>query len=114
MNFKKKRRRFEITNELKELGQNELHFYAYCGTLAGINVFATVGVDVNKQDRYGMTPLHYAALNGKQEAAQCLLQHGADPRIKNSWGQSVSDIAEWKGHVTLQHYLQSAIAHYQP
>lgn len=114
MFFKSKRPRLDISNELKELGQNELHFYAYCGTIAGINVFATVGVDVNKQDRYGMTPLHYAALNGQQEAAHCLLQHGADPRIKNSWGQSVSDIAEWKGHVALQNFLQAAIASHHP
>lgn len=113
MLFKSKRRRFDA-NKSNELGQSKLHFYAYFGTLPGINVYAVVGADVNKQDRYGMTPLHYAALNGQQEAAQLLLQHHADPRIKNSYGQSVSDMAACKGHVTLELFLKSAIANCQP
>lgn len=41
------------------------------------------GVDVNSQDQYGMTPLHYAMRGKNAEAAIALLEAGADPNIPN-------------------------------
>jgi ankyrin repeat protein len=36
------------------------------------------GAQVNAQDRYGWSALHFAAANGMSEVASCLLQSGAD------------------------------------
>ncbi|WP_044469612.1 ankyrin repeat domain-containing protein [Mannheimia massilioguelmaensis] len=41
------------------------------------------GLDINAQDRYGMTPLHYAMRSKNVEAAMALLNAGADPNIPN-------------------------------
>ncbi|QTM00728.1 ankyrin repeat domain-containing protein [Mannheimia sp. ZY171111] len=41
------------------------------------------GLDVNAQDCYGMTPLHYAMRSRNVEAAIALLNAGADPNIPN-------------------------------
>ncbi|MGX2987699.1 ankyrin repeat domain-containing protein, partial [Ursidibacter sp. B-7004-1] len=41
------------------------------------------GIDVNAQDMYGMTPLHYAMRSKNVDAAIALLNAGADPNIPN-------------------------------
>lgn len=38
-------------------------------------------VEINAQDCYGMTPLHYAMRSKNAEAAKILLEAGADPNI---------------------------------
>lgn len=40
-------------------------------------------LDVNAQDQYGMTPLHYAMRSKNVAAATALLEAGADPNIPN-------------------------------
>ncbi|WP_371739919.1 ankyrin repeat domain-containing protein [Mannheimia sp. ZY171111] len=42
------------------------------------------GLDINSQDKYGMTPLHYAMRSRNVEAAIALLNAGADPNIENN------------------------------
>jgi ankyrin repeat protein len=49
-------------NYSNKKGQSYLHFFAFDGNLSGISVLSEAGADLNKQDRYGLTPLHYAAL----------------------------------------------------
>ena len=107
----RKRHRFD-PNDSNQEGQSRLHFYAYVGAVSGISVYAIAGADVNKQDRFGATPLHYAALNGQQEAVQTLIKLAADPRIKTYDGQSTADAARCGGHEQLERLLQSAIAQY--
>ncbi|STO59252.1 Ankyrin repeats (3 copies) [Canicola haemoglobinophilus] len=41
------------------------------------------GLDVNAQDKYGMTPLHYAMRSKNVDAAIALLNAGANPNIPN-------------------------------
>ena len=41
------------------------------------------GLEVNAQDGYGMTPLHYAMRSKNPDAALVLLEAGADPNIPN-------------------------------
>ena len=40
-------------------------------------------IDVNAKDEYGWTPLHVAALNGKTEIAELLLENRADINGRN-------------------------------
>ena len=48
-----------------------------------IQYFLNKGVEVNAQDGYGMTPLHYAMRSKNPDAALVLLEAGADPNIPN-------------------------------
>ena len=44
------------------------------------------GVEINAQDMYGMTPLHYALQSENTEAAIALLKAGANPNLPNQDG----------------------------
>ena len=48
-----------------------------------IEFYIRHGVEINAQDMYGMTPLHYAMRAKNIEAAIALLNAGADPNIPN-------------------------------
>ncbi|WP_019420575.1 MULTISPECIES: DUF4274 domain-containing protein [Paenibacillus] len=51
---------------------------------------AAVAADLNEQDNYGRTPLHYAITQKAPiELFEALLELGADPRIKDKLGESV-------------------------
>ncbi len=64
--------------------------------MPGIRVYAAAGSDPNKQDRHGLTPLHYAALNGQRMAAIELIKVGAKTDIKDNEGDRPADIARKK------------------
>lgn len=49
--------------------------------LAVVKFYIQHGVEINAQDIYGMTPLHYAMRSKNVEAAIALLNAGADPNI---------------------------------
>lgn len=53
---------------------------------ATVRFYLDRGVEVNAQDIYGMTPLHYAMRAKNGDAALLLLQAGADPNIPNERG----------------------------
>ena len=42
------------------------------------------GIDINEQDRYGATPLHYATKNNDIETIKLLIYQGADPLIEKT------------------------------
>lgn len=50
---------------------------------------------------FGMTPLHWAARAGSIYCAEALLDHGADPRVKNVKGKTAFEIAR-KGAKSLR------------
>ncbi|NEN76625.1 ankyrin repeat domain-containing protein [Pelistega sp. NLN82] len=51
-----------------------------------IKFYIDNGVNINAQDVYGMTPLHYALRSKNVEAAIALLEAGADPNLPNRDG----------------------------
>ena len=51
-----------------------------------INYLINKGIDINAQDIYGMTPLHYALQSKNAEAAIALLKAGANPNLPNQDG----------------------------
>lgn len=56
-------------------------------TLAKLKLLSPGGVAcLNATDLNGNTPLHYAALNGNEDAMTALLQLGADPGVPNQYG----------------------------
>ena len=44
------------------------------------------GADVNKADKDGQTPLHYACYNGHTETARALIEKEADVNKANKYG----------------------------
>jgi ankyrin repeat protein len=55
-------------------------------------------LDINKQDKFGWTALHYAAKYGCREIVQKLLEARACSIIKNKRGKTAVDVARKEGH----------------
>jgi hypothetical protein len=51
-------------------------------------------IKVDVPDGGGWTALMYAADHGSVDIEDMLVKAGADPRLKNSWGQTATDMAE--------------------
>lgn len=47
---------------------------------------AVVSTLINSKDEYGITPLHYAALKGKKDAVDLMIEHGANLNAKDKNG----------------------------
>jgi ankyrin repeat protein len=61
---------------------------------------------------YAGTPLHYAAFQGRREMVDLLLQHGADPTVRDTKVDSLAEgWAEHSGHTDLAEYLRQARQH---
>jgi ankyrin repeat protein len=52
------------------------------------------GANVNVQDKYGRTPLHWVVLNGRVEIAQMLIDAGARKDIPDNEGRLPYDFAK--------------------
>jgi len=64
------------------------------GDLAKVQQLVGIGVDVNKKDERGKTPLMYAILFKQTEIVSYLIRNGADYRAEDSNGLTISDYAE--------------------
>ncbi|MFK7890653.1 MAG: ankyrin repeat domain-containing protein [Granulosicoccus sp.] len=56
-------------------------------------------IDVNDCDENRNTALHYCFANDDRELLRMLLEHGADPQLKNSDGLSGADLGERLHHL---------------
>ena len=61
---------------------------------------------VNAPGDLGFTALHYAAMKGYLKMAKKLLDLGANPSIKNEWGQTAEVVALVGGHANLAKLLR--------
>ena len=53
-----------------------------------------MGVDVNHQNNMNLSPLHFAAMQGKNdELMNILLANGANKELKTSFDESAYDLA---------------------
>lgn len=64
------------------------------GDLSKVQQLVEIGVDVNKKDERGKTPLMYAILFKQTEIVSYLIRNGADYRAEDSNGLTISDYAE--------------------
>jgi ankyrin repeat protein len=60
--------------------------------LDNAKILVGAGVDVNLQTVHGSTALHKAASGGNKDIVVLLLEHGADPTIKNNKDKLPSDL----------------------
>lgn len=72
-----------------ENGTTPLHAAAANGLVQLMEMIVKIpGINLNVQTPGGNTPLHYAAINRNSKIIAILVKAGADPKIKNSQGQS--------------------------
>lgn len=67
--------------------------------------FVNLGLDVNKKDMYGYTPLHYAARHGSVTTCKILVNKGADVFFKNMYGETPRNVAQWHDNKDICSYL---------
>jgi uncharacterized protein len=54
--------------------------------------------DPNAKNHSGSTPLHTVAFTGDRVSLDLMLNHGADPAVRNNDGKTAGDIATERGH----------------
>lgn len=64
------------------------------GDLAKVQQLVGIGVDVNKKDERGKTPLMYAILFNQPQIVSFLIRSGADYRAEDANGLTITDYAE--------------------
>ncbi len=64
------------------------------GDLTKVQQLVGIGVDVNKKDERGKTPLMYAILFNQPQIVAYLIRNGADYRAEDANGLTISDYAE--------------------
>lgn len=61
-----------------------------------VKKYISLGADVNNQDKYGWTVLHYASTTPwYRELRKLLLENGADPTIKTNCGRTADDVKKY-------------------
>ena len=68
------------------------------------------GSDLNARRSDGYSALHVAAANGNNTGVRLLLEHGADPLIKDNNGRTPLLVALSKGHRYIAELLEAKMA----
>lgn len=81
---------FEVVNP----APSQLNLAISKGDLSKVQQLVEIGVDVNKKDERGTTPLMYAILFNQPQIAAYLIKKGADYRAEDANGLTILDYAE--------------------
>ena len=72
----------------------DIHQAAEAGNITVVKYHLDAGADVNaKDDKFGLTPLHYAAFNDHKEIAELLIGGGAEVNANDDRGATPLDAA---------------------
>ena len=77
-----------LVNALNKARRTPLQLAAKANRADMIRLLARHRADLNTQDKKGRTPLHRATYEGCVEAAEALLEVGADPTVVNKRGKT--------------------------
>ncbi|XP_034655633.1 myotrophin [Drosophila subobscura] len=78
-----------------ELGMRyPIHYAADFGHLKLLQFFVRMGADVDRKDKYGITPLLAAIWEGHTSCVECLLKMGANRKLLTPNGETYMEVAE--------------------
>ena len=77
-----------------KLTPSQLNVAISKGDLGKVQQLVEIGVDVNKKDERGTTPLMYAILFNQPQIAAYLIKKGADYRAEDANGLTILDYAK--------------------
>ncbi|CAG0904551.1 unnamed protein product, partial [Cyprideis torosa] len=72
-----------------------------------MKILLAAGAEVDGRCSAGRTPLMYACLNGSVEGVRLLIQHGADWRLSDDYGDNAVACAFRRGDLSLREYFMS-------
>lgn len=99
-------------NAKNEAGNLPIHTAAYYGRVEFIEQLLSRNVDVNVMCPRQNSPLHYAAAQSRYDAVKYLVDHGANPALRNRGGRTAYDVA--KGDNIRQYLLPLQFRHEDP
>lgn len=73
-------------------GDNMLHIATRKKDINDIKSLLKYGINIDAQGDLGYTALQYACINGYQDVVELLLYYGANPKIRNEFGETALDI----------------------
>lgn len=76
----------DVHFKLPDAQQNMLHHAADKNDSAVASILISKGIDINAQDVYGLTPLHFAVRCFGTKTVELLLKAGANPNIPENYG----------------------------
>ncbi len=77
-----------------KLTPSQLNVAISKGDLAKVQQLVGIGVDVNKKDERGISPLMYAILFKQTDIVSYLIRNGADYRAEDKNGLTIADYAK--------------------
>ena len=83
-------------------GETALHIFAKWGDAEAISILVENGADINKRGEDQNTPLHYAAMLGKQQAVERLVTLGAK-NLQDRYGNTPKQLAV--DHLAVHEFL---------
>eukprot|EP00698_Gefionella_okellyi_P016148 TRINITY_DN4602_c0_g1_i1.p1 TRINITY_DN4602_c0_g1~~TRINITY_DN4602_c0_g1_i1.p1 ORF type:complete len:1731 (+),score=426.66 TRINITY_DN4602_c0_g1_i1:206-5398(+) len=83
-----------------------LHFAAYYGSVACVELLLKSGVDAQLLDRHGRSSLHWACGTGKLDAVRILVEHGMDVNVMDCDRFTPLDWALENSHAAVRDYLR--------
>jgi hypothetical protein len=101
----------EVRHNPRQIINNALVFAAAWGQQETASELLTRGAEINAIPAgfdFAGTPLHYAALNNRREMVDWLLEHGADPTLRDTKVDNTPDgWAAYAQHSQVAQYLQN-------
>jgi hypothetical protein len=80
------------------------------GHVAIVHAFIAKGADVNRADKNGGTPLHWAAARGLADIVRLLLDKGADATAVDADGDTPLDVARGRNKLEVAEILAKVMA----
>ncbi len=93
--------------KLFQADPDKLLLYARKGNLKKVKEAIAEGANVNMQDRYKKTPLHFAAYAGNIDVVAFLISEGAVVNSRSNTGQTPLHFAAYAGHTDVVAFLLS-------
>ena len=84
--------RVDSVHSHRPCGETALHIVAKWGDAEAIDILIANGADIDKQGEDRNTPLHYAAMLGRLDAAKRLVELGA-ACLEDVYGNTPSQLA---------------------